>query len=239
MKKMNKIVLCLLIIICFINCNDVEQKREKDESLSPDQYMHPDSIKTETKHYSSNDESMSLPIYGVKEFIEGVDDDTIYHTIPNWEFINQNGDIVSSGDYLGEIYVADFFFTSCPTICPIMTVNMMSLQERTKDLGVQFLSYTVDPKRDNSETLKQYQEAYGINGNNWDLITGDQHKIYELGVKGFLVPNQEDALAPGGFLHSEKMILIDQLGRVRGFYDGTKLDQIEDIIVDIKKLIDE
>ena len=232
---MNKILLISLMIICLISCKQEERKKENEEPLDPELYMHPDSIKDRMDN-SLNIESSSLPIHGIKEFIEGIDDDTIYHTIPNWEFINQNGDVVSSEDYLGKIYVADFFFTSCPTICPIMTVNMMSLQERTKDLGVQFLSYTVDPKRDNSETLKQYQDAYGINGNNWNLITGDQYKIYELGVKGFLVPNQEDALAPGGFLHSEKMMLIDQLGRIRGYYDGTDESQMNDIVNDIKKL---
>jgi len=232
---MNKILLISLMIICLISCKQEERKKENEEPLDPELYMHPDSIKDRMDN-SLNIESSSLPIHGIKEFIEGIDDDTIYHTIPNWQFVNQYGDTISSKSYIGHIYIADFFFTSCPTICPKMTINMVKLQEMTKELNVKFLSYTVDPNRDNSETLKQYQDAYGINGNNWNLITGDQYKIYELGVKGFLVPNQEDALAPGGFLHSEKMMLIDQLGRIRGYYDGTDESQMNDIVNDIKKL---
>ena len=215
---MNKTVLFLLVIVCFIKCNDVDQSKELVEVSQ------------------KKDFNLSLPIYGVKEYIKGIDEDTIYHTIPDWSFVNQNGDTVFSKDYLGHIYVADFFFTSCPSICPKMTINMVKLQEKAKGLNVKFLSYTVDPKRDNSETLKQYQDDYEINGDNWDLITGDQYKIYELGVKGFLVPNQEDALAPGGFLHSEKMMLIDPRGRIRGYYDGTDESQMDMIINDINKL---
>ena len=116
---------------------------------------------------------------------------------------------------------------------------MHALQEKTKDLEVQFLSYTVDPTRDSSATLKNYQQAYGINDDNWNMLTGDQYKIYELGVNGYLVPNQEDALAPGGFLHSEMFMLIDKQGRIRGYYDGTNAKNMDKIVHDINVLIDE
>ena len=129
-----------------------------------------------------------------------------------------------------------FFFSHCPTICPAMTMNMVKLQQQTTDLNIKFLSFTVDPKKDSSERLLWYQNAFGINAANWNLLTGKQSAIYELGVNGFLVPNQEDALAPGGFLHSEKIILIDPMGRIRGYYDGTDEDQIPILIKDIKRL---
>ena len=177
-----------------------------------------------------------LPIYGNKEFVEGVDIDTVYHTIPAWSFQNQYGYTINSNSYLGKIYVVDFFFSHCPTICPSMTMNMVKLQKLTKDLNVGFVSFTVDPKKDSSERLLWYQDAFGINGENWNLLTGNQSLIYQLGVNGFLVPNQEDALAPGGFLHSEKMMLIDAKSRIRGYYDGTDEDQMMVLLNDIKKL---
>ena len=115
-------------------------------------------------------------------------------------------------------------------------MNMVKLQQMTKELNVRFVSFTVDPKKDTAERLLWYQNAFGINGNNWNLLTGNQTLIYKLGVNGFLVPNQEDALTPGGFLHSEKMMLIDAKGRIRGYYDGTDVDQMSILLNDIVKL---
>lgn len=177
-----------------------------------------------------------LPIYGYKEFDDLQENDTLYHTIPKWSFVNQFGEQVNSSFYEGEIYVVYFFFSHCPTICPAMTMNMVKLQQQTTALDIKFLSFTVDPKKDSSERLFWYQEAFGINGENWNLLTGNQNAIYSLGVNGFLVPNQEDALAPGGFLHSEKIMLIDSKGRIRGYYDGTDEDQVAVILNDISRL---
>lgn len=180
--------------------------------------------------------SEPLPILGEKEFIEGVDKDTVYHTIPFWSFENQEGKMVGTTDYQGEIYIADFFFSHCPSICPQMLENMKYVQEELKDLNINIVSYTVDPKNDNVERLKWYVENNEINTDNWNFVTGIQQDIYELGVNGYLVPNQEDALAPGGFLHSEKFILIDKKSRIRGFYDGTELEQVDQLIKDVKTL---
>jgi len=239
MKKMNRIYLLLMLIFLLVSCDQKNTINEKDAPLDPELYAHPDSIIVHDSLIKQNSsliivKSNNLPIHGFKE--SGDNGETIYHTIPDWEFVNQNGEIVSSEKYKGQIYIAEFFFTNCPTICPKMTVNMHSLQEKTKELDVQFLSYTVDPIRDTSATLKTYQQAYGINEKNWNMLTGDQYKIYELGVKGYLVPNQEDALAPGGFLHSEMFMLIDQKGRIRGYYDGTNSQNIDKIVRDIKYL---
>ena len=115
-------------------------------------------------------------------------------------------------------------------------MNMVKLQKSAKDLNIGFVSFTVDPQKDSSERLLWYQDAFGINGDNWNLLTGNQSLIYQLGVNGFLVPNQEDALAPGGFLHSEKMMLIDAKSRIRGYYDGTDEDQMMVLLNDIRKL---
>lgn len=177
-----------------------------------------------------------LPIFGHKEFLVGVDADTIFHTIPPWSFVNQFGEAISSDAYNGKIYVVDFFFSHCPTICPAMTMNLVKLQQLSSDLDIEFISFTVDPKKDSSERLLWYQDAFGINGENWNLLTGNQQSIYELGVNGFLVPNQEDALAPGGFLHSEQIMLVDKMGRIRGYYDGTDEDQVPLLYNDILAL---
>lgn len=178
-----------------------------------------------------------LPIYGFREFIPGIDEDTVYHTIPSWSFINQDSLIISSADYIGKPYVAYFFFTHCPKICPKINSNMIYFQEQTKDLDFKVIAHTVDPERDTVGRLKFYGDEYGFDYSNYNFVTGDQQKIYELGVNGYLVPNQEDALAPGGFLHSEKLILIDSKGRIRGYYEGTEMNQVNLLIDDLKLLI--
>jgi protein SCO1/2 len=182
----------------------------------------------------------NLPIFGNKEFDASIDKDTLYHVIPKWSFYNQNGNSKSSKDFKNKVRLVDFFFTSCPTICPKMTVNMKKIQQliNTDCLNnIELLSFTVDPLRDSVEKLKEYCTTYNVDSKNWNMLTGDQNSIYELGVNGFLVPNQEDALAPGGFLHSEKMILIDKKNRIRGYYDGTDSLNIPIIVQHIKSLL--
>lgn len=178
-----------------------------------------------------------LPIHGPKEFIEGVDIDTVYHTIPFWNFENQEGERIGSDFYYGKVYIADFFFSHCPSICPEMLESLKLVQEELKDLDVEIVSYTVDPKNDDIERLKWYATSNEINTENWNFVTGNQHDIYELGVNGYFLPNQEDALAPGGFLHSEKIVLLDKMSRIRGWYDGTDLEEVKKLIKDAKTLL--
>lgn len=180
-----------------------------------------------------------LPIWGEKEFIQGVDKDTIYHTIAYWSFLNQEGNVITKEDYNGHVYVANFFFTRCPGVCPTLTKEFKRVQEATQDLDVMFLSHTVDPKNDTVGRLKYYSEKNEIDNSNWNFVTGDQSTIYELGVLSYLVPNSEDALAPGGFLHSDKFILIDKESRIRGMYSGTDSTEVNQLIIDIKKLKEE
>ena len=187
----------------------------------------------------SQENNIVLPIYGNKDFDSSIDKDTVYHTIPFWSFMNQNGKEINSIQYANKVCLVDFFFTHCPTICPRMTLNMREVQiQLEKDClsNVELLSFTVDPKRDSIERLKEYSTSYETKDNNWSFLTGNQNEIYELGVNGYLVPNQEDALAPGGFLHSEKLILIDKKGRLRGYYDGTNSENIATIVQHIKQL---
>jgi len=184
-------------------------------------------------------EEAKLPIWGQKEFIEGLDKDTLYHTIAYWSFENQEGEMVSKEDYEGKVYVANFFFTRCPGICPTLTKNMKFVQSETRGLNVSFLSHTVDPRNDTIERLKWYCENKELDNSNWNFVTGDQNTIYEMGVLSYLVPNSEDALAPGGFLHSDKFILIDTESRIRGMYSGTDSTEVNQLIVDINVLLSE
>ena len=192
------------------------------------------------KEEQGNSELKELPIYGNKDFDTSIDKDTLYHQIPDWSFENQNSQIISSEQLDNKIKLVDFFFTSCPTICPRMTLNMHKIQSKLKKnclTDIELLSFTVDPIKDSSEKLLEYANTYNVDSTNWNMLTGDQSSIYDLGVNGFLVPNQEDALAPGGFLHSEKLILIDQFNRIRGYYDGTDSLNIPIIVQHIQSLL--
>lgn len=176
----------------------------------------------------------SLPILGEKYVENG---DTVYHTIADFEFINQYGEKVTNQEFEGKIVVVDFFFTTCGTICPNMTGNMARLQEWFRnDDDVMILSHTVNPEYDTVEILKAYSEEYGAMKGKWHMVTGDEQEIYEMGVKSYLIPTQEDPLAPGGFLHSEMFVLIDRSGHIRGFFDGTNTNQVQDLINGIKFL---
>jgi protein SCO1/2 len=192
-------------------------------------------IKEEAKGLDSN----QLPIYGHKEYDSKIDEDTVFHTIPFWDFTNQLGENINSSQFENKVCLVDFFFTHCPTICPKLTLKMKEIQKQINREcldNVELLSFTVDPNRDSVNRLLQYSKMYNIDNDNWNLITGDQSSIFQLGINGFLVPNQEDALAPGGFLHSEKMMLIDKFGRIRGYYDGTDSTNTQQIVEHIKLL---
>ena len=176
------------------------------------------------------------------------------HKIPAFNFINQNNEIITNDSLLGNIYVANFFFTSCPTICPIMIKNMAYVQKKLSVYpGIKFLSHTVDPANDTPERMLSYVKKMSskniiIDLNNWDFITGKKDDLYEI-AKSYFVNVSPDSLAPGGFLHSEYFVLIDKEGRVRsgidknnnvlGVYDGTNDSQMKDLINDIKVLLAE
>jgi protein SCO1 len=185
---------------------------------------------------------IDLPYYGPKEpiFNEDGSVDTLFHKIHAFELTNQFGNTVSEKDFEGKILVIDFFFSTCPTICPKMTQNMASLQLKMNDKHfekVHLLSYTVNPEYDTPEVLLKYAEKHEADPKKWTFLTGDQEHIYDLGVNSYLLPAQEDALAPGGFLHSEYIVLVDPNENLRGFYDGTDVNEMTRLLNDVKMLI--
>jgi protein SCO1 len=180
---------------------------------------------------------LDLPILGERY----VDDnqDTVYHRIADFSLVNQLGDTITNSDVSGKVYVADFFFTSCPTICPVMKKEMLRVYEKYQENpNFKILSHSIDVAHDTPEVLKDYAEKLGIeNASTWNFLTGDQEKIFELGQTSYLTTAMADQLEPGGFLHSGAFLLIDQQGRIRGVYDGTKSDQVDRLINDIPKIL--
>ena len=141
--------------------------------------------------------------------------------VPNFRFVNQNNDTISNEDYLGKVYVVEFFFTTCPTICPRMNKNLIQIQntfETRDDFGV--ASFTITPQIDTPEVLKAYADQYGIKNPNWHLMTGDQDTIYKLANEGFNLYTAQDDNVEGGFEHSGNFALIDKHGYIRSRIDG-------------------
>jgi protein SCO1/2 len=166
--------------------------------------------------------------------------DTIYHSIPDFSFIDQDNDTVTQQTVENKIYVVDFFFTSCPTICPKMKKQMLKVYQEIKgDHEVMILSHSIDPVHDTPEVLKKFAEELGITGKQWRFLTGPKDKIYEIGQGSYLVSAKEDQNEVGGYIHSGAFILIDQQKRIRGMYDGTTEEGTVQLISDLKKLKNE
>ncbi len=181
-----------------------------------------------------------LPFYGPKEVNPSTPQDTIYHTIPEFSLTNHNGEVFSNVDLEGKIYVADFFFVTCPTICPKMTTHMLELQKHFFDLkDFHLVSFTVNPEHDSVEVLKQYSENVMAIDSVWDFVTGPKEEIYELGYNGFMVNAMEDDAAEGGFLHSQWLVLVDKKGRIRGYFDGTSTAETNNLMDAIEILFKE
>ncbi|AYN66291.1 SCO family protein [Euzebyella marina] len=160
-----------------------------------------------------------------------------YHTISDFELINQNGDTITQRDYDQKIYIADFFFTTCPTICPIMTKNMADIQRRIKDQGdVMLLSHSVTPQIDSVAQLKKYALEKGVDDSKWNLVTGDKKQIYELARKSYLAVKTDGDGGPYDMIHTENFILVDKEKRIRGFYDGTKSEDVDELMNDLRIL---
>lgn len=187
----------------------------------------------------------SLPIYNPSMVNPEMVDSTVqhvakYHTIADFSFVNQNGKTITQKDYEGKIYVADFFFTTCPTICPIMKDNMVILQNAIKDMDdVKLLSHTVMPHIDSVPVLKAYAVEKGVMDDKWNLVTGDVKDIFFIARKSYLSVKTETEGEMYDMVHTENFVLVDQKRRVRGFYDGTNLEEINRLIEDIKFLSNE
>ncbi len=157
-----------------------------------------------------------------------------YHTIKDFSLTNQNGETITQENYKDKIYVADFFFTTCLTICPIMTDNMVIIQEKIKnDQEIILLSHSVTPVIDSVPQLKKYALEKGIIDKKWNLVTGDKKQIYSLARKSYLAVKEDGNGDEYDMIHTENFILVDKKKRIRGFYDGTNEDDIQQLLKDI------
>ena len=160
-----------------------------------------------------------------------------YHTIGDFSLTNQNGKIITQEDYKDKIYIADFFFTTCPTICPIMTKNMADIQkEIIGDDDVLLLSHSVTPQIDSVAQLKKYAIEKGVDDSKWNLLTGDKKQIYDLARKSYLAVKTDGDGGPFDMIHTENFILVDKQKRIRGFYDGTNKEDIKQLLTDLEIL---
>ena len=181
-----------------------------------------------------------LPVYQPNMVNPELVDSTLldvkkYHTIADFSLVNQNGKTITQKDYKDKIYVADFFFTTCPTICPIMTKNMAAIQDKIGE-EVMLLSHSVTPKIDSVPRLKEYAIEKGVIDSKWNLVTGDKKQIYDLARKSYLAVKTDGDGGPYDMIHTENFILVDKERRIRGFYDGTNPKEIDKLLGDIEIL---
>ena len=175
-----------------------------------------------------------LPIYGEKDITEK---DTVYHTIGKFKLVNQDSSIVTDETLYNKIYVADFFFTSCRTICPVMKTQMRRVYEAVEDDSeVLIVSHTIDPDYDTVGLLKEYADRLEVKSNKWHFLTGNKDSIYYLAQTGYFITAMEAEGEPDGFIHSGAFLLIDKKGRIRGKYDGTAAEEVDQLIRDIEIL---
>ena len=165
--------------------------------------------------------------------------DTIYPKIPNFTYLNQDSIQITSSAMKGKVWIADFFFTSCPSICPKMTSQMKRLSILTKDLDkhIQFISFSINPSYDGPSKLRAYRKHYGITAKNWQFLTGNEEATHALGVDYFQVFANKDIESAGGYAHSPAFVLVDKEGYVRGVYIGTDTKQVDLLHKDVRKLL--
>lgn len=192
--------------------------------------------------YNALQPKKMLPVYQPSMVDQELVDSTLhykkkYHTIADFELTNQNGKQITQRDYENKIYVADFFFTTCPSICPIMTKNMAQIQGSIlQDEDVLLLSHSVTPVIDSVPQLKKYALEKGVIDSKWNLVTGDKKQIYELARKSYLAVKTDGDGGPYDMIHTENFILVDKERRIRGFYDGTKGEDIQKLLEDLEIL---
>ena len=195
--------------------------------------------------YNTLNVYQQLPIYQPTMVSTELVDSTIqhkkkYHKIANFSLTNQKGKTITQNTYKDKIYVADFFFTTCQTICPIMTDHMVEIQkEIIDDPDVMLLSHSVTPEIDNVAQLKRYAEKKGVNAKKWNLVTGDKKEIYQLARKSYLAVKDNGDGGPFDMVHTENFMLIDKKRQIRGFYDGTNAEDIDRLLEDIQILKEE
>jgi protein SCO1/2 len=178
-----------------------------------------------------------LPIFGEREV---VGTDTVYHTIGDFKFVDQDSATVTNETFQDKIYVADFFFTSCRTICPIMKTQMLRVYDSIQnDPEVLLLSHSIDPEYDTVGLLHDYAERLGVKSSKWHFVTGNKDDIYKIAQTSYFATALEDKSEPDGFIHSGAFLLIDKHKRIRGKYDGTKEEDVNRLMADILRLKEE
>lgn len=193
----------------------------------------------------TSESNHTLPILGDRQAIEKQVDgktvvDTAYQTIQPFSLINQDSAIVTEKAFEGKIYVADFFFTSCNSICPIMHRNMLKIYTKYQNNNeVKFISHSIDTKYDTPSKLKKYADKLGVKGSQWEFVQGSYEAIFNQAAKNYLVTAFQDAKEPQGLVHDGWFLLVDKQKRMRGAYDGTKDDQVEKLMNDMDILLKE
>lgn len=196
--------------------------------------------------FSSCKNERKLPIYGEREAVTTKNPDgstkidTIYQTIAPFRFLNQDSVYITNAKFNNKIYVADFFFTSCTSICPVMHRHMKGIFDKFKDNpDVMFLSHTIDFKYDKPSVLKKYAKKLGVYGDKWEFVYGPKEEIYSIAEKSYLVAAMEDNTNPDGYIHQGWLVLIDKDRRMRGAYDGTNPEAVAQLEKDIPVLLAE
>lgn len=179
-----------------------------------------------------------LLYYGPKKALRV--NDTTYHTVPVFEFVNQDGQKVTPATFAGKIYVTEYFFTTCESICPIMNSHLQQLyQEFKNEPDLMFLSHTVDPETDSVPVLKAYADAHGVTDGRWHFVTGPKAHLYELARKGYVLNAEEGNGGADDFIHTQNFALVDKEKHIRGYYDGTDSAEMQRLKAEIKILLDE
>ena len=181
-------------------------------------------------------DSGPLPILGHTQYNDG---DTIYHTIPDFKFTNQDGKAVTQRDLQDYVYISDFFFTSCPSICPKVKKQMLRIYDKYKtNPRIKLVSHTIDPKRDTPERLNKYANDLNVKTSKWMFLTGNKDSLLDI-AESYFVSAFEDADAPGGFDHSGKIIVTDTKKHIRAFAEGTDPDDVSKLLKEIDILLNE
>lgn len=189
-------------------------------------------------HKKENKPNHYLPYFGPKHALKI--NDTTYHRVPAFSFLNQLAEVTDTTTTDGKLYVAEFFFTTCHSICPIMNTNMISVYQRFKDDNdVLILSHTVDPETDSVPVLKAYADAHGVTDKRWLFVTGNKPELYQIARKGYLLDASEGNGGEDDFVHTQNFALVDKERHLRGFYDGTDSIEVQRLIKDIILLKEE
>lgn len=227
---MNRLIVIIVITCMLAGCNSRKEKNTTLPILGQREVVNYDTLSGDVVVMMNGD---SIPVGTPRP--SGID--TVYHTIAPFSFIDQDSNRVTEETFKEKIYVADFFFTSCRTICPIMKTQMLRVYDSIKDKdNILLLSHTIDPKHDSVSVLKDFADRLGVESKTWHFVTGNSDDIYRIAQKSYFATAMEDRSEPDGFIHSGAFLLIDKQRRIRGKYDGTKEDDVNRLLKDIRIL---